>query len=316
MRLSVEELKQYYFGAYSFEVTDEGYLQAFQYNAPQIEYFKNKDIFFYERCTASTSKTLEFITDATDISFDYKIIWRGSDDTFELTIDGLITDIRYLKDMENTGRLNFTLPEGNKKVAIYLPADATALIRNLDINAAATVPDKSPKVLWLGDSITQGYGPLRSAETYVSVANRILNFDIINQGIGGYVYDKGSLMKMEGYTPDKIIVSLGTNQFGDKDMTPIEEYYERLFDIYGSDIPTLTITPLWRGDVPGGEPDLISFCDKLKSICGSYDNIMVVDGFTLVPHLSEYFLDDLHPNALGCEIYGRALAEFILTVGF
>ena len=32
----------------------------------------------------------------------------------------------------------------------------------------------------------------------------------------------------------------------------------------------------------------------------------------LVPHFPEYFLDNLHPNALGCEIYGRNLAEAIL----
>ena len=81
---------------------------------------------------------------------------------------------------------------------------------------------KNEKVLWLGDSITQGFGPLRSAQTYVSVANRLLNYDIVNQGIGGYIYDKKSLMKMDGYTPDKIIVALGTNQFGCETMKDVE----------------------------------------------------------------------------------------------
>ncbi len=316
MHLTNNELKKYYFGAYDFAVTDDGYLQAFQYSAAQIEYFKHLDEFFYDRCTASTSKTLEFITTATEISFDYKIIWRGSDDTFELTIDGLITQIYYLKDMKDEGRLTFTLPEGNKRAVIYLPADATVLIKDLSINADATAPVKNTKVLWLGDSITQGYGTLRSAETYVSIANRLLDYDIINQGIGGYVYDKGSLMKMGGYTPDKLIVALGTNQFGDKDLTPIEEYYVRLFEIYGQDIPALVITPLWRGDVPDGEPTLIKFCDRLKSILKTYPNITIVDGFNLIPHLSEYYLDDLHPNPLGAEVYANNLVNIIRRVGF
>ncbi|MCR4754671.1 MAG: SGNH/GDSL hydrolase family protein [Lachnospiraceae bacterium] len=316
MHLTNNELKKYYFGAYDFAVTDDGYLQAFQYSAAQIEYFKHLDEFFYDRCTASTSKTLEFITTATEISFDYKIIWRGSDDTFELTIDGLITQIYNLKDMKDEGRLTFTLPEGNKRAVIYLPADATVLIKDLSINADATAPVKNTKVLWLGDSITQGYGTLRSAETYVSIANRLLDYDIINQGIGGYVYDKGSLMKMDGYTPDKLIVALGTNQFGDEDLTPIEEYYVRLFEIYGHDIPTLVITPLWRGDVPDGEPTLIKFCDRLKSILKTYPNITIVDGFSLIPHLSEYYLDDLHPNPLGAEVYANNLVNIIRRVGF
>ena len=67
------------------------------------------------------------------------------------------------------------------------------LIRNMEINATFTPAKKNEKVLWMGDSITQGFGPLRSAHTYVSVANRLLNYDILNQGIGGYVYDKNVL---------------------------------------------------------------------------------------------------------------------------
>ena len=83
------------------------------------------------------------------------------------------------------GKIEWELPEGKKSVVIYLPADATILVRNFEINAAAARPQKNEKVLWMGDSITQGYGPLRSGIIYVSVANRLLNYDIINQGIGG-----------------------------------------------------------------------------------------------------------------------------------
>ncbi len=39
MVLTNEELKAIYFGAYEFEETDDGYLQAFQYSKKQIEYF-------------------------------------------------------------------------------------------------------------------------------------------------------------------------------------------------------------------------------------------------------------------------------------
>ena len=155
-------------------------------------------------------------------------------------------------------------PEDQKNVVIYLPADATVLIKNFTTDAKVTPAVKGQKVLWLGDSITQGYGPLRSSCTYVSVANRLLNYNIINQGIGGYIYDKNSLMKMEGYTPDKIIVALGTNQYGDKDMTKIEEYYKTLIDIYGKEIPILCISPLWRGDSVDGLPTLMTFCEKVK----------------------------------------------------
>ncbi|MCR4588574.1 MAG: SGNH/GDSL hydrolase family protein [Lachnospiraceae bacterium] len=311
-----EELKQFYFGAYSFEEDCRGYLIAYQYTRAQMDYFEEVSEFWYDRCKASSAKTIEMITDATQISVEYDIEWEGSQDTFELMVDGLITQITYVKDLEMEGTLSWTLPEGFKSVVLYLPADETVYLRNFQINGTARRPEKKEKVLWLGDSITQGFGPLRSAQTYVSVANRLLNYDIINQGIGGYVYDKNSLMKMEGYYPDKLIVALGTNQYGDPTMTAVEEYYETLMGIYGKEIPVLCISPLWRGDNPDGVATLTRYCENIRKIAGSYPNVKIVDGFGLVPHLSEYFLDDLHPNCLGCEIYGRNLVEEIRRIGF
>ncbi len=315
MKLSNAELKKIYFGAYEFEETSDGWLQAFQYSKEQIAYFKKAFDFWYDRCTASTGKTLEFMTEATAVSFDYKIIWKGSEDSFEAAVNEQIIDIRYVHGMDEKGTLTFDFPAGSKKVTIYLPADATVLIRNFEVDKPVIPAKKGSKVLWLGDSITQGFGPLRSACTYVCVANRILNYDLINQGIGGYVYDKNSIMKMPGYTPEKIIVALGTNQFGCETMKDIEEYYEELTAVYG-DTPVLCVTPLWRGDVPNSEDTLTRFCENVKKIAGKYANVKIVDGFSLVPHLPEYFLDKLHPNCFGAEVYGRNLVREIERLGF
>lgn len=312
MKLTNEELKSIYYGALEFKERTDGYLQAFQYTKEQMDYFERTSEFWFERCSASTAKTIEFRTEANRFSFEYDIIWKGSEDSVELAVNKLISQIYYVKDLAKEGVLSFELPEGNKQVTVYLPADATILIRNFEIEGQWEPVEKEEKVLWMGDSITQGFGPLRSGETYVSVANRVLNYDILNQGIGGYVYDKNVLMKMNDYRPDKIIISMGTNQFETETMQDVEEYYVRLKEIYG-DTPVICITPIWRGDVPGGEPALIEFCGKVKEVCERYPNITVIDGFQLVPHLSEYYLDDLHPNCLGCEIYGRNLAEEILT---
>ncbi len=316
MVLTNNELKKIYFGAYFFEETEDGYLQAFQYGKAQMDYFKEAFDFWYDRCMATTAKTLEFSTTATEISFEYKIIWKGSDDSFEMMIDGLITKVEYVKDLKDEGKITWTLPAGKKDVVIYLPIDATVLIRNVNINAELTPAVKGDKVLWLGDSITQGYGPLRSSCSYVSVANRILGYDILNQGIGGYIYDNKSLMKMDGYTPEKIIVAMGTNQYGDKKPEVVRDYYDTLTGIYGNDIPILCITPIWRGDHIDELPVFYKFCDDIRKIASSYKNVTVIDGLKMVPHLSEYYLDDLHPNPLGAEIYGRNLVEIIRKIGF
>ena len=307
MKLTNEQLKTIYFGALFFKETDDEYLQAFQYSDEQMLYFKKTSEFWYERCMASSAKTLEFVTDATEFSFDYKIIWIGSEDSLEIEVDGVISKIFYVKDLKKKSSLAFNLPTGSKKVVVYLPADATILLRNFQINADYRPVEKKQKVLWLGDSITQGFGPLRSAHTYVSVANRLLCYSIINQGIGGYVYDKNSITDM-GYKPEKIIVSLGTNQYGEETMEAVEDFYEQLLKIYGK-IPVLCITPLWRGDTNDNAKKLTQYCEGIKTVCKKFKNISIVDGYKLVPHLSEYFLDNLHPNALGSEVYGRNLVE-------
>ena len=313
-----EALKEFYFGAYSFQETEDGYLQAFQYSGEQMRYFEKAFDFWYDRCMASTAKTIEMITTATKVSFDYKFVWTGSQDSFELAIDGLVTRILYVKDLPETGHIEWNMEPGKKNMVIYLPADATVLIKHFEIDTTdATRPEKGARVLWLGDSITQGFGPLRSAQTYVSVANRILNYDIINQGIGGYIYDKKSLMPMAGYTPDKIIVALGTNNGHDAQKTSdITEYYDRLTEIYGKEIPILCISPIWRGDNPADQDNFVSYCEMIKREAGKYQNVTVLDGFILIPHLEEYYLDNLHPNLLGAETYGRNLAQFIQKTGW
>ena len=63
----------------------------------------------------------------------------------------------------------------------------------------------------------------------------------------------------------------------------------------------------------GSQDRSAEMCDKYATM---YSNIKVVEGFTLVPHLSEYYLDNLHPNGLGTECYGRNLVEAIRRIGF
>ena len=53
----------------------------------------------------------------------------------------------------------------------------------------------------------------------------------------------------------------------------------------------------------------------LKKICEQYPNVTIVEGFKMLPHLPEYYLDNLHPNALGIEVYGRNLVLEIEKTG-
>ena len=317
LKISNDELKKYYFGAYCFEETRDGYLQAFQYSKAEVDYFRKSNEYWYPRSMASSAKTLEMITASSRISFDYKIVWQGSYDTFELFADGERCVVKKVEELSAEGRIDFTVP-GKKKVrniVIYLPVDATVIIRNFEADEELSVPSKNGKILWFGDSITQGFGPLISSGSVVSVTNRILNYEIINRGIAGYIYDAPSLME-DGLRPDKIFVSLGTNQYIFGDLSPVEEYYEKLNEIYGSGIPVFVITPVWRMDFPDDDSKnkFILFGEGIKEICSKYDNITVIDGLKLLDAKHNYFIDDLHPNIKGAEIYGTNLAKILENI--
>ena len=47
-----------------------------------------------------------------------------------------------------------------------------------------------------------------------------------------------------------------------------------------------------------------------------YDNITVIDGFDLVPHVHECFCDKVHPNAYGYELMANNLAFIFKEIGF
>ena len=315
MRIKNEQLKKIYFGAYRFEEND-GYLEGYHFTLEQIEYLSSLSEFWAERCRVTNAKTLEFTTSATEFSFDYRITPTPAMDTVELMVNGVLIKIYNAKEIEAEGKMTFELPEGNKNVVVYLTGDCKIGITNFEINEPYLPAVKGDKVLWIGDSITQGYGPYRASHTYVSSANRYLNYDVINQGVGGYRYEEKLLMEMPGYCPDKIIVAYGTNQYKEENSCEaVELFYKRLNNLYGN-IPVLCITPIWRGDQKDTFDIFKDFGKKIMEICNRYSNIKTVDGLTLVPHLSEYFLDDLHPNALGGEVYGRNLVEEIRRLGF
>ena len=119
MVFSNEELKKFYKGAYSF-LEKDGWLQAFQYTEAQMEYFKKVEPYWYERSFASTAKTIEALSCAHVLSLDYKIIWQGSFDSFELWADGKEVQVYRIEDLPAEGTLRFHLPEADSKRRIMI----------------------------------------------------------------------------------------------------------------------------------------------------------------------------------------------------
>jgi lysophospholipase L1-like esterase len=124
------------------------------------------------------------------------------------------------------------------------------------------------------------------------------------------------LKPLENFKPDKIILAMGTNQFRWEDKQKwIDEYFEKLTSIY-PDTPTLAITPIWRNYTAEEKNDFEACAAFIRAQAEKYPNITLVDGLTLVPGCLEFYIDGLHPNALGMTLYGQNLANTIKKLGW
>ena len=309
MKFSANSLKKLVKGACYFE-TVRGYLISFKYSKAQLDLMNQEgyDEFWRVRGNISAGIRIEFITDSDFVSFDYKACLGSAlsdrSNTLDAWIDGALYSVIHLESLK--GNVKIDLPKGEKRVCIYLPCDSQLWIKNFTIEGRyKSVKDKGQKVLVIGDSITQGYGPTFSSGSYFNELQRQTGYNMLNQGIGGYRCEAKDLMYVEGFEPDKIVTFLGTNWYDAEDVYPYEkataDFYNRLTELYPNK-QIMSISPLWRGD-EGFNAERFKWCtDIVKNECKKHENITLVDGFTLLPGVFECFCDKLHPNEYGCKI--------------
>lgn len=313
MKLSNNTLKKLVFGAYQIK-ENAGYLEAYRFSDAQLDSHPVGNPYHY-RLLGSAGITVEFKTDADSFGFDFIVKNIAFWDSIDVFVDGEMhhsVTIESVADKETKygkGHLEFALPDGkSKKVCLYFPTDSTLFIKSLTINGSysSVKKDKCPRVLWIGDSITQGYGSSLGSYGYVSVVKRNLNWDIINQGIGGYGFCNDILHPLEGKF-DKIFVALGTNdKLREGFCENAKNFFEKLSLLF-PDTPINVITPLSRLDMEG----IFEARDFLTSECQKRPMFQAIDGTELIPPLQPFLCDHVHPNAIGCEYVGNSLAKLI-----
>lgn len=318
MKASRQTFKKFIKGALA--IRDEGaYICPLTYEEEQIKMFMEADPAGWGwRSQFCAGTRIELKTDATELYFDYTAReFSSTDNTFDLYVDGVLQAVHKV-EKEGFERVVYNMREGWKLVQIYLPTDCRIGIKNFNINGAyKTVKDKGEKVLLIGDSITQGYGTFMSGATYANVLQRKMGYNLVSQGIGGLPFKDCVLYKGE-YVPDKIIVALGTNYYDAIDIYDYEKeaahFFKKLNELYG-DKEIVYISPLWRdNDV---DWDRFLWCiETATSEALKYDNVTVIDGFDLVPHVHECFCDKIHPNAYGAELYASNLAFVLKEIKF
>ncbi len=209
-------------------------------------------------------------------------------------------------------KFDLKLSKGRKKIEIYLPYNCKSGITEMVIDDGSVIEPafRSRTMFTYGDSITQGFDSHFPSLIFPSRLAALLDADLINKGIGGDRFFPPLLKEPDSFAPDIIAVAYGTNDWGTKAVSTIQEFcekfYVRLSEFY-PETPIFAITPFWRGDCescdkPIGKP-LSIVSEYIRQTAEKLENVYCISGDMLIPHEGDCYNPDLlHPNTLGASI--------------
>lgn len=322
MLLNKETLENITLGHLRTEVDEDGYLSFCRFTEAQKEYYINRNKAAFPKFLTSAGMRFDFYTDAESFSFDYKMKISSTRYFYcmDLYVDGAMVrhyDAECKEDVCERSIL-FTLPEGFHRVTLYLPNLTSFAIKNAELAGATVLRAVRPtkKIYFVGDSITQGYDARYPSLSYANCLARRFDAEILNQAIGGEVFDADLVDTEIDFEPDLIVIAYGTNDwYSASSREVILEKQAALIDkmkLLARAVHIVYVSPIWRGPeaivkTPSG--DFHETCEALAANA-SKKRIVSVNGMNLVPHLSDFFSDKaLHPNDLGFLIYAENLAK-------
>lgn len=322
MLLNKETLENITLGHLRTEVDEEGYLAFSRFTEAQKEYYAKRSPENELKIYATAGMRFDFHTDAEVFSFDYKMkiassrLYYGMD----LYVDGAM--VRHYdpecKKPECEGSIAFTLPEGFHRVTLYMPNLTCLSIKNAELEGATVLRAVKPtkKIFFVGDSITQGYDAVYPSLSYVNCLSRHFDAEILNQAIGGEVFDADLVDTEMAFEPDLIVIAYGTNDWclapSREDILEKEAALIDKMKLLARAVHIVCISPIHRGDTALIQSRAGDFGETCRAILATAKRkrIAAVDGTNLHPYLPEFYSDKvLHPNDLGFLIYAENLAK-------
>lgn len=258
------------------------------------------------RCDHTAGIRLDFHTNAT--VFRATVASEGS---YEVLLDGINCYYEALAEGET---IEISLDGNDHRLTLIFPYAKPGSLRSVLLTDGCYItPHKySKKVAFYGDSITQGSTAVQTSRSYFWQVTKHFDLHSMNFGIGGIRFQPEGLEDV-GYDPDLVLISLGTNNFGsNKPMellqTNCPAYFDKIKALYPK-CKIVCITPIWRAD--GDEVKALgTIHDARKLIAAEAQkrDLIVIDGWDLVPHQTELYADlRLHPNAEGFDHYSKNL---------
>lgn len=290
-----------------------------RFTEKQLNYYATlgKDRYLRARCLAGAFLGLR--TTAKEIEIKLGIKGRARNRLgLDLEVDGdIVQCFRLDLHEEKEIKVNFQLDLREKfhQVKLYLPVSVEVEI--LDFKPAGEpLPRPARKLLCLGDSITQGMEATSPGCSYPVVLARMLEMDLLNQGVGGQTFDAQTLDDRLPLSPELITVAYGFNDWN-QDLTreQIREtsfsYLKKLRQFFPQSL-IVVLTPLWAQEenkvkAAGTLQDVRNLIAESAKAAGC----LCLPGVNLVPNHPFYFSDGVHPDETGHIIFGLNIFRYL-----
>ena len=305
MKLSFEQIKSITKGVVRIEEQADG-----------IHFFKctEKQLAAHEAdnrlgaALTTTGVRLDFHTDSGHLSFR-----AAGGKKFEILVNNEIYK-RFFSEEEGFD-VACTLPQGEKRITVALPSHYVGIIKDVELDDGASVKPHTyaTKLLFIGDSITQGWNSVFDTNSFAWRVTRHYDADSIINGIGGTVHLPAAVDNTE-FRPDMLLTALGCNDFGryqtlDELKSAVSGVLGQLKEFY-RDAKLVTVLPTWRADdeTPRSMGMFAQCRSTIREIAEGF-GYAVIDGYELIPHVSELFADTVHPNDMGFELFAKNLIK-------
>lgn len=294
MRPEFEKIVKLATGFAGYEIK-EGRLYFAKCTRQQTDFWYSEVKWLGERADTTTGIRIDFDTDSRHFRA------AVSNHRFELKVNGVT--VQKTED----GVLEAEL-SGSDRVTLVFPSHSVGSLEYIELDDGASMNARTHtrRLLFMGDSITQGYNSEYDSMSYAQRVTDFFDAESMINGIGGSYFAEGSF-DTPPFDPDTVIVAYGCNDFGhyktmDERLSHADAFLKKTADAYAGK-RLFYILPIPRRDLDGDrQTEFDSMRDSFRAIavgCG----FTVIDGYLAIPDLADFYADNLHPNDLGFSTY-------------
>ncbi len=242
--------------------------------------------------------------------------------SLDIVVDGMLQPTVHVDGPPKNWRGRLQLRgRGDRHIVILLPLTVTCSIRAWGLADGAscrTAPRPKHQILNIGCSVIQGMTGTGMGSSCAWRLAQLLEMDMVNQGVGGHIFDTDSWDPNISIKPSLITCTYGNNDWNsgrshDDICRAALSHLSAVRETF-PDTPISLISPIWRSfKDPDQYKNYVAFGKQLRDSVIAVPGLTPIDGLALISHREDRFEDGIHPNDTGFAEFAANLHKEIIN---